>query len=75
MVGALAVIAGLYIVLWGKARDYVDIKGDRNTVPDDAVQILIAETVESTGIEIKTDMDEPLLTHEKVNHSQCQTSH
>ncbi|CAM8959952.1 hypothetical protein QQ045_004727 [Rhodiola kirilowii] len=78
LVGALAVIAGLYIVLWGKARDYVDIKGDKDSVPEtgeEAVQILIEESVENTGIDSKTDLEEPLLDHQQQNLSQCEISH
>uniref|UniRef100_A0A7N0RI12 EamA domain-containing protein n=1 Tax=Kalanchoe fedtschenkoi TaxID=63787 RepID=A0A7N0RI12_KALFE len=73
LVGALAVIAGLYIVLWGKARDYPDMKGGEGPKPeaDQDVQILIEESVR---IDSRTDLEEPLLDHEPDDPSQCEIS-
>lgn len=45
LIGAIGVIIGLYIVLWGKAEEVVDIK--ENIVPK--------------SMEVKIDLEEPLL--------------
>ncbi|MBA0842328.1 hypothetical protein Goarm_002159 [Gossypium armourianum] len=48
LVGAFAVIVGLYIVLWGKAKDLEEI-----------VQVIVDE---SSGKTYRTDIEEPLLS-------------
>ncbi|KAJ4709443.1 WAT1-related protein [Melia azedarach] len=67
LVGGFAVIAGLYIVLWGKAKD---IEGKRQeTKPKlqdeqtSTVQVIIEEPAEKKSCE--TDLEEPLLSGTK----------
>lgn len=45
LIGAIGVIIGLYIVLWGKAEEVVDIK----------------EKIVPKSMEVKIDLEEPLL--------------
>jgi len=50
LIGAIGVIIGLYIVLWGKAEEVVDVK--EKIVP----KSMVKETEE-----VKIDLEEPLL--------------
>lgn len=47
--GAIAVIVGLYIVLWGKAKDVEDIKRQRADVEDRIIN------------DSEKDLEQPLL--------------
>ncbi|KAF5742856.1 hypothetical protein HS088_TW09G00917 [Tripterygium wilfordii] len=59
MIGALGVVIGLYMVLWGKAKEHVKIEEDTDpNLP--TVNILIDESSGKTGT--KTDLEEPLLS-------------
>ncbi|KAE8726429.1 putative Auxin-induced protein 5NG4 [Hibiscus syriacus] len=60
LVGALAVIVGLYVVLWGKAKDLE--KMDPKQLHDEAraVQVTIDESSD------KTDLQEALLSHKSI---------
>lgn len=64
MLGAFAVIIGLYVVLWGKAEDLKEIK--QEAVPklqhdqEKMGQVLINES--SEGENSKVDLEEPLLS-------------
>ncbi|XP_045790818.1 WAT1-related protein At4g30420-like [Trifolium pratense] len=59
LIGAIGVIIGLYIVLWGKAEDIVDVK--KNIDP----KAMVDETEEAY---CKTDLEEPLLHAESTSH-------
>ncbi|KAJ7979545.1 WAT1-related protein [Quillaja saponaria] len=64
LLGAVGVIIGLYVVLWGKAEDFIEIVDDTNPKlqdhkRQDHVKILIDETSEKTCCKI--DLGEPLL--------------
>lgn len=60
LIGAIGVIIGLYIVLWGKAGDVVDVK--ENIDPKSMAN-------ESDGKEsYKIDLEEPLLHDESTSH-------
>lgn len=50
MIGALAVIVGLYIVLWGKSKDVEYVKHDTTLNPPPEVSDIC-----------KIDLEEPLL--------------
>lgn len=52
LIGAVGVILGLYIVLWGKARD--------NTVEEEKTEKLQIGDLEKTGS--SNDLEEPLLS-------------
>ncbi|KAE8056120.1 hypothetical protein FH972_012915 [Carpinus fangiana] len=64
LLGAVGVIIGLYVVLWGKAKDLEMIK--QEAVPElqhdqaKIVQVLIHESSENSSS--KVDMEEPLLS-------------
>jgi hypothetical protein len=64
LLGAVGVIIGLYVVLWGKAKDLEMIKHE--AVPElqhdraKIVRVLIHESSENSGS--KVDVEEPLLS-------------
>ena len=64
LVGGIGVIFGLYVVLWGKAKDIEELKGstDQKLQKDQtrAVEILIDESSEKINGE--NDLEEPLLS-------------
>lgn len=72
--GALAVIVGLYVVLWGKAKDLEDIKqGTHQKLPyGDQRKPVVVMLDESNTKEIsnQTDLEEPLVP-DKSNQSQA----
>ncbi|KAK6942371.1 EamA domain [Dillenia turbinata] len=62
VVGAIAVIVGLYVVLWGKAKDLEDTKkemdqSDKTTT----VQVLVDDSTKTTACICKKELEEPLL--------------
>uniref|UniRef100_A0A7N0ZU69 WAT1-related protein n=1 Tax=Kalanchoe fedtschenkoi TaxID=63787 RepID=A0A7N0ZU69_KALFE len=77
LLGAMAVIAGLYVVLWGKAEDYRDMKGERGSLTEagEDVQILVEESAESIRIESQINLEEPLLDQESNNRSHCEINY
>ncbi|XVE98669.1 hypothetical protein REPUB_Repub03eG0127300 [Reevesia pubescens] len=69
LVGAFAVIIGLYTVLWGKAKDLEEIKQDMdpkllNNLAK-TVQVIIDESSETNNI---IDLEEPLLSDKPTNN-------
>ena len=63
MIGALAVIIGLYVVLWGKAKDLEEIKNEMHQQlqnDQSPVQLLIDESTEKKNC--KADLEAPLLS-------------
>ncbi|XP_072989458.1 WAT1-related protein At4g30420 [Typha latifolia] len=58
LIGALAVVGGLYVVLWGKAQD-LETKGKPGS-SDDQAKITI--TIDSQSDYCEKDVTEPLLT-------------
>lgn len=60
MVGGIAVILGLYIVLWGKANEYN--KKSEPELKDDSAVIPIS--IESQQEIIENDLSKPLLVGE-----------
>ncbi|KAH7545675.1 hypothetical protein FEM48_Zijuj01G0118800 [Ziziphus jujuba var. spinosa] len=67
LVGAFAVIVGLYVVLWGKAKDLEDSKRDTNpTLPCQEeiknIHVLVDESSDKTNGKI--DLEERLLAHQ-----------
>ncbi|KAJ4833128.1 hypothetical protein Tsubulata_006234 [Turnera subulata] len=69
LVGALAVIIGLYVVLWGKAKDLEDIKPEihqKQQLDQSAVvQVTVDESFETKTS--KLDLEEPLLSPGSTN--------
>ncbi|AES66298.1 putative EamA domain-containing protein [Medicago truncatula] len=61
LIGAIGVIIGLYIVLWGKAEDVVDVKekGNQKSIVNATEGIVANEYCEKTYC--KTDLEDPLL--------------
>ncbi|WJX85839.1 hypothetical protein P8452_68233 [Trifolium repens] len=59
LIGAIGVIIGLYIVLWGKAEDVVDVQ--EKIEP----KSMVNETEEAYS---KTDLEEPFLHAESTSH-------
>ncbi|XP_059638196.1 WAT1-related protein At4g30420 [Cornus florida] len=57
LVGGVCVIGGLYVVLWGKAKDIEELKVEKD-VKSGNVKILMDES--------KIDLEEPLLSHYKL---------
>ncbi|KAK8707260.1 hypothetical protein V6N13_058321 [Hibiscus sabdariffa] len=64
LVGALAVIVGLYVVLWGKAKDFekMEHEMDPNLINDQTriVQVIVDKTSED-------DLQQPLLSDKSTN--------
>lgn len=63
LIGALAVIIGLYAVLWGKAKDLEEIKNEMHQQlqnDQSPVQLLIDESPEKKNC--KADLEAPLLS-------------
>ncbi|KAI3849309.1 hypothetical protein MKX03_021032, partial [Papaver bracteatum] len=67
LAGAIAVVAGLYIVLWGKAKDFKKMQtADSSNNDDDlkkVVKIVIPKSFDEE-IVCKIDLHEPLLQSE-----------
>ncbi|XP_057416507.1 WAT1-related protein At4g28040-like [Lotus japonicus] len=57
LVGAVGVITGLYIVLWGKAKEFEEIK-----------QEVLQSNMQGDEISSQVDLEEPLLLPEKSEH-------
>lgn len=64
--GASAVIIGLYVVLWGKARDFEEMKQEitdkSNPKNGDAMIVQVLEDESSNKKKSKSDLQEPLLS-------------
>eukprot|EP00257_Ricinus_communis_P020922 XP_015580287.1 WAT1-related protein At4g28040 isoform X1 [Ricinus communis] len=69
LIGALAVIIGLYIVLWGKAKDHEEIKKDMHLeLQNDNSSILQVTADESLEKRNCTaDLEVPLISHKSVD--------
>lgn len=71
VVGALGVIIGLYVVLWGKAQDLQDTDRDTNSKLQDNDQSPIVEaanideTLDKRSCNI--DLEVPLLPNNSIN--------
>ncbi|XP_042500175.1 WAT1-related protein At4g30420-like [Macadamia integrifolia] len=67
LVGSVAVVVGLYVVLWGKAKEIEEIKGEMEPTHKDTtktVTILINEPLKESG---KIDLQEPLLAYDRCS--------
>ncbi|KAG8367669.1 hypothetical protein BUALT_Bualt16G0097000 [Buddleja alternifolia] len=60
LMGALAVVIGLYIVLWGKAKDHEEIEEETSQMKKQNDQF-------SDNISCKIDLEEPLLSEKSAN--------
>ncbi|KAK6235967.1 hypothetical protein SCA6_011304, partial [Theobroma cacao] len=76
LVGAFAVIIGLYIVLWGKAKDVEEIKEGMDPKPlnnqTKIVQVIMDESSEKTS---KIDLEEPLLSDKSTKDDDTWMNH
>lgn len=62
LMGAIGVIFGLYVVLWGKTEDHVEIDAEKKTEEQNIDhKILIDESLDKTSCKI--DLEEPLLSN------------
>ncbi|GMJ07200.1 Usually multiple acids move in and out Transporters 34 [Hibiscus trionum] len=70
LVGAFAVIVGLYFVLWGKAKDLEKMgeEMDPKLLNDQtrSVQVIVDESSDKIS---HVDLQEPLLSHKSTNHN------
>ncbi|XP_058745209.1 WAT1-related protein At4g30420-like [Vicia villosa] len=61
LIGAIGVVIGLYIVLWGKAEEAVDVKDKTEKIVD----------IESCGkIHCKNDLEDPLLPNKPLENQE-----
>ena len=61
VIGALGIITGLYVVLWGKAKDVKELKEEQ------VKQLLISENDQIKTVQVVVDgsnLTEPFLTKE-----------
>ncbi|EEF34167.1 Auxin-induced protein 5NG4, putative [Ricinus communis] len=70
LIGALAVIIGLYVVLWGKAKDLEEVnKGTHLKLQNDGsgiVQVIVDdESFEKKNC--RADLEEPFISHKSAN--------
>ena len=67
LIGGVSVIIGLYAVLWGKAKDLVEIKENANFQTDEASTVKTSEVDTSEKTSWKIDLEKPLLTDKASN--------
>lgn len=67
LIGGVGVIIGLYAVLWGKAKDLVEIKENANFQTDEASTVKTSEIDSSEKSGWKIDLEKPLLTDKACN--------
>ena len=68
LVGAFGVIIGLYIVLWGKAKDLEEIKQEMDPkLLNNQTKIIQVIKDESSEKTYKIDLEEPLLSDKPTN--------
>ncbi|XP_057751686.1 WAT1-related protein At4g28040 isoform X1 [Arachis stenosperma] len=60
LIGAIGVIVGLYIVLWGKAKEYEGVK--KQKTPDSSLEEGDDDNVITRSCSSKIDLEEPLLS-------------
>ncbi|KAL4393396.1 hypothetical protein HN51_021300 [Arachis hypogaea] len=74
LIGAIGVIIGLYIVLWGKAEEVAEnddnVTTDPITPAEEEVKIHIIKNINNNNNNIEsTDFEEPLLSSNSPSHS------
>lgn len=67
LIGGVGVIIGLYAVLWGKAKDLVEIKENANFQTDEASTVKTSDVDNSEKTSWKIDLEKPLLTDKVCN--------
>lgn len=67
LIGGVGVIIGLYAVLWGKAKDLVEIKENANFQTDEVSTVKTSEIDSSEKSGWKIDLEKPLLTDKACN--------
>ncbi|KAK7834559.1 WAT1-related protein At4g30420 [Quercus suber] len=67
LIGGVGVIIGLYAVLWGKAKDLVEIKENANFQTDEASTVKTSDVDTSEKTSWKIDLEKPLLTDKACN--------
>ncbi|KAI8570181.1 hypothetical protein RHMOL_Rhmol01G0013500 [Rhododendron molle] len=75
MLGAVGVIAGLYAVLWGKAKDIqkeINVETDPKSQRDQTQEVKIL--VDHEALSCKFDLVEPLLTDKSTKVYDDQTN-
>ncbi|KAI3444087.1 hypothetical protein Pfo_000752 [Paulownia fortunei] len=66
LVGALAVIVGLYILLWGKAKDHEEMKDETSQTKKQSDQTTLYNKI-SGNTSCNIDLEEPLLSENSAN--------
>ncbi|CAN6725440.1 unnamed protein product [Malus baccata var. baccata] len=65
LVGGVAVVIGLYIVLWGKAKDQQKTKQETDPNQSRTVDQILIDDDSTEKTSCKIDLEEPLLKKEK----------
>ena len=72
LLGAFSVIIGLYIVLWGKAKDLQEIKQYIKDIPKleydqrKIIQVFIDQSSEKISTSCRNDLEESFLSHKST---------
>jgi S-ribosylhomocysteine lyase LuxS involved in autoinducer biosynthesis len=76
LIGAIGVIIGLYIVLWGKAEDVVDVKEKINpkSVANETEEVTFSNNESCGEANCKIDLEEPLLTNFLKTRSEIEST-
>lgn len=65
LIGAVGVIVGLYVVLWGKAQDHEELKTDTVSISNDdqstIAEILVDGSSKNMTCTSTTDLEKPFL--------------
>jgi len=71
LTGSIAVIIGLYIVLWGKAEEVVNVKRDSESMLNSTEEVKISINKDSSSVKecCKTNLEEPLLSPHSPSHN------
>uniref|UniRef100_A0A2N9FGF6 WAT1-related protein n=1 Tax=Fagus sylvatica TaxID=28930 RepID=A0A2N9FGF6_FAGSY len=67
LIGAIGVIIGLYAVLWGKAKNIVEINENTKIQTDEAGNVNILKVDSSENTSCRIDLEEPLLADKASN--------
>jgi len=76
LIGGIGVIIGLYIVLWGKAEDVVDVKEKINpkSVANGTEEVTFSNNESCGEANCKINLEEPLLTNFLKTRSEIESA-
>ena len=75
LIGAIGVIIGLYAVLWGKAKNIVEINENTKIQTDEAGNVNILKVDSSDNTSCRIDLEEPLLADKASNDDESGICH